>query len=298
MIKIYNGTAYGWISNICTDNADFTDNIAEASASLVDTARGRHQVANAAARLPHIHVINGDAAGLYADAETNAEQCVAYAKAWRMQQWDVPVLGTRHHAGLIVGRFDGVGRVPSKPVVPWLEYIQMPKLAKAIELGKLLIGSPQHARSIPVTFRGTVAYTKEPTLTDALLVAHRRPISDRFGGAGRTLAVGDYYKELRNSDVTISPWGYGEACWRDWEGLLCGCAVIKPACPWVLSASGLYQSDRLIWCKHDWSDIDDAIDRAKSMPHAARQDNIKWAIAESRRGPEIVTDAVQPLLSL
>jgi Glycosyl transferases group 1 len=37
-----------------------------------------------------------------------------------------------------------------------------------------------------------------------------------------------YYSEMRRSRICVSPLGYGEICWRDFETILCGCLMIKP----------------------------------------------------------------------
>jgi Glycosyl transferases group 1 len=37
-----------------------------------------------------------------------------------------------------------------------------------------------------------------------------------------------YYKEMRSSRICISPFGYGELCWRDFEAILMGCLLVKP----------------------------------------------------------------------
>ena len=38
----------------------------------------------------------------------------------------------------------------------------------------------------------------------------------------------EYYKELQRSKICVSPFGYGEICWRDFEAVLCQCLLIKP----------------------------------------------------------------------
>lgn len=38
----------------------------------------------------------------------------------------------------------------------------------------------------------------------------------------------EYYREMRRSRICVSPFGYGELCWRDFEAILCGCLLIKP----------------------------------------------------------------------
>lgn len=37
-----------------------------------------------------------------------------------------------------------------------------------------------------------------------------------------------YYDEMLNSRITVSPFGYGELCWRDFEAILCGSVLVKP----------------------------------------------------------------------
>lgn len=35
--------------------------------------------------------------------------------------------------------------------------------------------------------------------------------------------------ELSNSKIVVSPFGWGEVCWRDFEAIACGCLLIKPS---------------------------------------------------------------------
>ena len=37
-----------------------------------------------------------------------------------------------------------------------------------------------------------------------------------------------YNQELLRSRICVSPFGYGEICWRDFEAILCGCLLVKP----------------------------------------------------------------------
>jgi hypothetical protein len=37
-----------------------------------------------------------------------------------------------------------------------------------------------------------------------------------------------YYEEMRSSKICVSPFGYGELCWRDFETVLMGSLLIKP----------------------------------------------------------------------
>ena len=38
----------------------------------------------------------------------------------------------------------------------------------------------------------------------------------------------EYYREMLSSRICVSPFGYGEICWRDFEAILSGCVLVKP----------------------------------------------------------------------
>lgn len=57
---------------------------------------------------------------------------------------------------------------------------------------------------------------------------------DAMAGRFRVLAPRErasqeqYYEELRRARICVSPFGYGELCWRDFEAILSGCLLVKP----------------------------------------------------------------------
>ena len=46
---------------------------------------------------------------------------------------------------------------------------------------------------------------------------------------GSKIKMTEYHRELSESKLTYSPFGYGELCWRDFEGFLSGSVVVKPS---------------------------------------------------------------------
>ncbi len=38
----------------------------------------------------------------------------------------------------------------------------------------------------------------------------------------------EYYNEMLQSRIVVSPFGFGELCWRDFETILCGALLVKP----------------------------------------------------------------------
>jgi len=50
-----------------------------------------------------------------------------------------------------------------------------------------------------------------------------------------------YIEELTNSKICISPFGYGEVCWRDFEAILAGALLIKPDMSHIETNPNIYQ---------------------------------------------------------
>lgn len=53
-----------------------------------------------------------------------------------------------------------------------------------------------------------------------------------------------YLREMLDSKVCVSPFGYGEICWRDFEAVLCGCLLVKPDMGHVETYPDIFQPHR------------------------------------------------------
>lgn len=89
-------------------------------------------------------------------------------------------------------------------------------------------------RSIDVFFAGTVEYG------DELITGHRRQCVEVIRNLkglnvvcrpGRSMNADLYRQTMLQSKIVVSPWGWGESCFRDYEALLCGSVLIKPVVP-------------------------------------------------------------------
>ena len=98
-------------------------------------------------------------------------------------------------------------------------------------------------RELDVTFRGSV--TKE-TMTHYL----RRDIEPALMTMMNTYNIllsakkipqDEYYLEMFRSKICVSPFGYGEVCYRDYEAILCGCLLVKPDMGHVESNPNIFQ---------------------------------------------------------
>src|SRR5437867_7089727 len=56
----------------------------------------------------------------------------------------------------------------------------------------------------------------------------REILARDFGLDTRPLPRREYFHELRTARVGVSPFGYGEVCFRDFEIILAGAALLKP----------------------------------------------------------------------
>jgi hypothetical protein len=76
--------------------------------------------------------------------------------------------------------------------------------------------------------------------------------------------IGDAYTNLLlRTKVLVSPWGYSPCCYRDWEGLLCGCQVVKPIPSTIDTIPSIYRwHTPLRWCMHNMKDLHSVIDYA------------------------------------
>ena len=87
-------------------------------------------------------------------------------------------------------------------------------------------------RGTDLSFRGTVGYAGGDGVG-----AHRQRLFETMrplGEGGYRLAVGgrvsrrQYLRELRRSKLAVSPFGWGEICFRDFEIVASGAALVKP----------------------------------------------------------------------
>ena len=65
-----------------------------------------------------------------------------------------------------------------------------------------------------------------------------------------------YYDEMRKSRICISPFGYGEVCWRDFESVLMGSLLVKPDMSHVRTEPDIYiPGETYVPVRWDFSDL-------------------------------------------
>jgi hypothetical protein len=101
------------------------------------------------------------------------------------------------------------------------------------------------ARDIDLLMVGTASYGQRPDIQ--LIERHRQKaiadvaaLSGKYrvvAQAGRPFSRATWLNMLGRARIVVSPWGLGEACHRDYEGVLAGCRVLKPRTPYLIRSS-------------------------------------------------------------
>jgi hypothetical protein len=88
----------------------------------------------------------------------------------------------------------------------------------------------------------------------------RNPLIDQLAKLPSTLSVvaarsrvsqDEYNQEMLRARICVSPFGYGELCWRDFEAVLCGCLLVKPSMNHVSTNPNIFIADQT-YAPVDW----------------------------------------------
>ncbi len=122
-------------------------------------------------------------------------------------------------------------------------------------------------RPIDVFFAGTTQYSDNNHWSGRLITDHRVKCAQKILEYGitcdrnvevhqdRAFSYEGYIGKMLQSKIVVSPWGFGEACHRDYEAIMCGCTVIKPQTDFMLSAYSIFNVGHMNFCRADWSDL-------------------------------------------
>ncbi|MCC6304044.1 MAG: glycosyltransferase family 1 protein [Rhodobacteraceae bacterium] len=126
--------------------------------------------------------------------------------------------------------------IPASPGLPAAAIEKISVLANIAEDAKIaellarLPGAPAGPRPVDVVCRATV----DPA---SWTWGFRRGVAAALAGLPATTRVlvptervsqSRYYEEMLQARLCVSPFGFGEICWRDFEAILCGAVLVKP----------------------------------------------------------------------
>ena len=69
-----------------------------------------------------------------------------------------------------------------------------------------------------------------------------------------------YLREMYKYSSFISPFGWGERCFRDFESIILGKVLIKPNCEHIITWPNIYQDNMYVSIDWDLSNLDFALD--------------------------------------
>lgn len=76
-----------------------------------------------------------------------------------------------------------------------------------------------------------------------------------------------FFKELNNSKLCFSPFGYGEVCWRDFEAMATGSVLLKPDMSHLLCAPEVFfPGETYVPIAWDLSDLEEKVDFYLARP--------------------------------
>jgi Glycosyl transferases group 1 len=150
-----------------------------------------------------------------------------------------------------------------------------------VELAQDVDAMPHPPRDIDLSSRG---YVKPEVWTHPFRNGALERM-EALGGRFKVLAPRDrvpkdiYYQEMLRSRICVSPFGFGEICWRDFEAILCGCLLVKPDMGHVSSLPDLFVPGvTYAPVRWDYSDLEQVC--AEYLGDEAKRSRL---VAEARR---------------
>lgn len=130
---------------------------------------------------------------------------------------------------------------------------------KIFDLSRQMDSMPVGPKDIDISCRAYVPPSNWTHSLRSLALERMESMAERY----RVLAPRDrvsqdkYYEEMLRSKICVSPFGFGEICWRDFEAILCGCLLVKPDMGHVRTLPRLFVPGvTYIPVRWDYADLD------------------------------------------
>lgn len=181
-------------------------------------------------------------------------------------------IGTPYHVEMVRACLLGPPadpRVPQQIPVDRLDRIRSPfcfgcysgPQAVLKQIGDFPVGASE--RPIDVSFAGRIDYPDfQNSFHGSMITSHRiacieeiakLPHACRTSSGLNPIPFQDYVHQLLSSKIIVSPYGYGETCFRDWEAIFSGALLIKP------SIDHIEGFPFHVPCKPDFSDLAEVV---------------------------------------
>ena len=120
---------------------------------------------------------------------------------------------------------------------------------------------PASAKGVDIVCRANVPADWLFSLRN-IVIQRLEPLKARYRVLVPTHRVTEeqYYDEMRSSRICVSPLGYGEVCWRDFEAIMCGCLLIKPDMSHLRSHPDIFvPGETYVPVRWDYADLDEKV---------------------------------------
>ena len=131
----------------------------------------------------------------------------------------------------------------------------------------------EEPRTIDLTFRGKMNYDNQFPQKNAISFQRNKVFTMLSElpykiACGAIVAKKQYWNELRNSKICISPFGYGEVCYRDFESFIAGALLLKPSMEHLITFGDLFiPNETYIPLKWDLDDLQETMDKVLTNFH-------------------------------
>ena len=240
-----------------------------------------------------------------------------------LRAYTVPITGPSrishvlfHDFGYPTGNYEPV--IPTDPIHlakirPSWTYAVDRSFRKLMLLSRFF-AAPWSERSIDVSLRfnadtsllrasaeqlASVTYYTRHRL-EALRAAQRLRDRATLTGAER-VPQRTYYMDMMRSRVVLSPFGYGEVCFRDFEAMCCGALLVKPDMSHVSTKPEFYiAGETYVPVRWDFADADEKIAWYLSRPAEASRiaNNAHEKLRVYYKERRHISDIAQTFLSL
>lgn len=146
--------------------------------------------------------------------------------------------------------------------------------------GKIAALAPV-ARSLDIVSRAPVNQASwiYPIRAAAASAMGRLPATWKISAPTVRVPQAEYLREMLSSRICVSPFGYGEICWRDFEAILCGCLLVKPDMGHIKTKPDVFEPGvTYVPTKWDFSDL-----KAVCAPYLQDEALRQKVAAEARR---------------
>ena len=117
---------------------------------------------------------------------------------------------------------------------------------------------PSNERAYSICFRGTMKYSKQALSFQRIKIIEKLKLR---GIETEPFSYRKYLKEIKESLIAVSPFGYGEICYRDFEIILAGALLFKPSMEHLKTYPDIYVKNKTyVPFEWDFSDFDEKLD--------------------------------------